>query len=71
MDDISEKPWWESKTIVGAIVAMIGVLASMFGFEVVDNAAVSEIIMELMSIAGLLFAIYGRIVAEKPIKSNR
>lgn len=63
------KPWWASKTIIASGVALIGVGARFVGHELTaaDEAALVEAVSTLMTVGGLLVAIWGRTVAVKPI----
>ena len=55
------KSFLESKTIWGAFVALIPTLTAVLGF---DMGATAD---NVVTIAGLVFVIYGRIVASKKI----
>lgn len=63
------KPWWTSKTIIGAIVAVIGVGIRLAGYELAeaDQAVVTEAVGTLFNVGGSLFAIYGRVTAAAAI----
>lgn len=56
------------KTLIGAAIAAVPALASLFGFEVAPgfseeaNAAVTDI----LALIGAAIAIYGRLVAQTP-----
>ncbi|MGH9876014.1 MAG: hypothetical protein ACRD5H_00105 [Nitrososphaerales archaeon] len=58
------KPWWMSKTIIGAVIA--GVSGSL-GL-VLDETAILSIIDNAGVVFGAALAIYGRVVAKKVIK---
>lgn len=62
---LDRKPWYTSKTIWGALVAILATLASMMGFDL-DDAAQRQIVeaaLQLVTAAGALVAIFGRLVA--------
>jgi hypothetical protein len=54
----------ESKTIWGAFLAVAATLAQLAGYDIGDTNGLAN---EIVTIAGALFAIYGRIVAVKRI----
>ena len=62
---IAQKKWYHSKAVWGGIVAVAAVGASAIGFDV-DAAArehTVDAILQLVTAAGALMAIFGRIVA--------
>ena len=64
------KPWYASKTIWGALVAMIAGIGSSVGFEL-DNQMQTELTdtaLKVVSAAGSMLAIYGRFMAFKTIE---
>ena len=56
------------KTILGAAIALAPIVANWFGFDLSPafGEQFSSIAMDLITIGGALFAIYGRLVAETP-----
>lgn len=58
-----------SKTIWGALVAVLGGITSLFGYTVspADMTAVVDTVGQVVGIGGALYAIYGRVVASKKI----
>lgn len=65
MDEM--KQWYLSKTVWGALVAIVASLLSGIGFELGADAQ-GELADDLVSLAGAiggLIAIYGRLTAEK------
>jgi CDP-diglyceride synthetase len=56
------KAWYKSKTIWGAIVAILALVAGAFGYSVGQEAQ-SEVVAAIIGVVGGLFAIYGRIKA--------
>ena len=67
MSDV--KTLFSSKTIWGALVAVLAGALSLFGFQIgaADQTELINAASGLASAAGGLFAIYGRIVASKRI----
>jgi hypothetical protein len=67
------KPWYASKSVIGALVALGAVVAGFFGIKVdpVTQAWIVDQTMALATSAGAVFgiavAIYGRLVAKQPI----
>lgn len=59
----------QSKTIIGAIVSLLGFVLSAFDVSLSagDQAALVGAIIALMQVGGTLFAIFGRVVATKAI----
>lgn len=57
------------KTFLGAGVAGLGALASLFGYTVTseDTAQVVEAVGNMAALLGSLYAVYGRIVATKKV----
>lgn len=65
------KPWWQSRAVIGGIIAGIGVpLAGVFGYAVTDADAdqLTMLIMGLTSTVGGILAVWGRIKATKVVK---
>lgn len=56
------KPWWLSKTIIGALVTLIGTAVGM------DADGMQQLTGELVTLAGAALAVYGRIKANTPIR---
>jgi hypothetical protein len=62
------KPDWQSKTIIGIAVALLAKGAELIWPEIdVDPTALTDAALELIQIAALLFAWYGRRVAQRLI----
>lgn len=58
-----------SKTIWGAAVAALGAIGALFHFDfgAADQAATLDAVYAIMSAAGSLLAIWGRVTATKKI----
>lgn len=54
----------QSKTVWGATIAVVATIAQIAGYDIGDTNGLAN---DLMTVAGSLFAIYGRIVAVKRI----
>lgn len=66
------KNWYESKTIWGVIISLIGWVASEY-FKVPVNvtttdAAAGETVAQIIQLAGLVIAVIGRIKSTTTIK---
>ncbi len=64
------KPWYTSKTIWGALVAMIAGIGSSVGFELGSQiqAELVETALKMVSTVGSMLAIYGRFAASNAIE---
>lgn len=62
---IEEKPWFESKTIWGSLIAVAAALASALGISIdgATQAELADIIVQFAAAGGALMAIYGRLSA--------
>ncbi|AKI01207.1 hypothetical protein IMCC20628_02509 [Hoeflea sp. IMCC20628] len=67
MTDI--KPWWQSKTLWGAIVTLGSAALGLAGLDVLDTdrEALIELLTSLGAAIGGLIAIFGRITAKNRI----
>ena len=65
----STKPGVESKTIIGIIVAVIGMLASRYGVDLApdDQKALVDIVGQVVAVSGSVLGVYGRVTAKKSI----
>lgn len=63
------KQWWQSKTIWGAVVVILGLIAQGFGHQISDEdqASLVNLLAQIGESAGALFAIYGRTKATAKI----
>ena len=57
--DASAKPWWQSKTILGLIPALVALLAPVCGFDIAEGET-KQIVDALSGVASLIFVIAGR-----------
>jgi len=69
---MSEKPWWQSRAIIGALVAVISGLVSLTGVVLSpeDAQTLETLLLSLGSVVGGLLAIYGRVKAKSTIGSK-
>lgn len=68
MQDV--KPWYLSKTIIGAVITVLALVAGVFGYGIgaEDQAALADYAVTIGGVVGGLLAIYGRVKASKEIK---
>lgn len=69
METTNSKSWYLSKTIWGSLVAVaVGTLGA-FGVigAAAEEAAITDIIMQIVGVVGAVIALWGRIVARKNI----
>lgn len=67
-----EKQWYESKAVIGGIVAIGSGVAAAFGLVVSpdDQEQIVAIVAAIGSAVGGGLAVYGRIKASKPISGS-
>jgi hypothetical protein len=65
--DMAPKPWWQSRTIIGALVVFLGMGLRASGVDIV-NEELTSILTLLMETVGASLAIWGRMAARKAIK---
>lgn len=66
---VEEKQWYQSRTIWGALIAVIASLFGALGISI-DGATqndISEVMLKIVSVIGALTAIYGRLSATEII----
>ena len=63
------KKWYLSKTVIGAVVAIIASLLDSTGIHLAagDKDQIVEIILKMLEVGGAAFAIYGRTKAESKL----
>lgn len=59
------KKWWQSKTIIGGIVAIGSGLAGLLGYNIDQQTQedLTNIILQVSAIVGGALAVYGRVKA--------
>lgn len=50
-----------SQTYIAAFVALLSAALPLFGFEIVDSAALSNAIFNVVTFGAALWALYGRV----------
>jgi hypothetical protein len=62
-----EKPWYHSKGVVGAVVAVAALGASMAGYQIAPEtqAQVVEAWLNIVALGGAVISLIGRLTASK------
>lgn len=68
--EATSKPWWESRTIWGAVIVLVAQVALMFGVAV-DVSAMTESVLALATLIGAILAWWGRLQADRPVSRTR
>jgi ATP/ADP translocase len=65
-----EKPWWQSKGVVGPVIAIIATILSFFNIVVSaeNQAQLVEALLTTVAVIGSVIGIIGRVLAEKKLK---
>jgi hypothetical protein len=63
------KPWYQSKTVWGALIAIAAPLLGQAGLQVggTDQAEIADALTALAGTVGGLLALYGRLTATKGV----
>ncbi|MCR6498897.1 hypothetical protein MUO32_07640 [Shinella sp. CPCC 101442] len=64
------KPWYKSRTVWGALIAIAASLANAAGVEVTtgDEGELTDLLVAAAGTIGGVIAIYGRISARRPVR---
>ena len=65
--DDTAKPFWQSRTIIGAVVALVALFAGFRNVKI-DAANLTDILVQVAGLVGTALAIWGRFQATQPIK---
>lgn len=65
-----EKPWWQSRTLIGLAVVLAAQVAKLAGFEI-DSQALTDAIVTGATLIGAALAWWGRVRATRPITRRR
>lgn len=68
-----EKPWWASKSIWGALVAILASILAAFGYDIgaEDQSAIVQSVVSIVGAVGAVVAVYGRVTAQKRVKKAK
>jgi hypothetical protein len=63
------KAWWQSKTVIASIIAVLAVIAGYFGYDIggAEQAGLVETISAGVGVVASLLAAFFRITATAPI----
>jgi hypothetical protein len=66
---VEEKPWYLSKTIWGSLVSIAAAFTGIAGITLdpASQAGITEAIVQMISAAGAIIAIHGRLTATEVI----
>lgn len=64
------KPWYASRTVWGALIAIAASLANAAGIEMTagDEGELADLLVSAAGVIGGLIAVYGRISARRPVR---
>jgi hypothetical protein len=67
------KAWYQSKTVWGAVIAILASILHLCGYElgVLEQGQLVDGLVSLAGSIGALLALYGRIVASHTLKSAK
>ena len=65
-----DKPWWQSRTIIGIVVMLLAQALKWFNVDIV-NAELTDIVTIVMETAGAGLAVYGRVKARKTLRRTK
>lgn len=72
---MDSKPIWQSKTLIGVLIAALPSLAKAFGYEISDvasfTAGASEAVDGIIALVGSALAVYGRITATAKLVAKK
>lgn len=66
---IETKHWYQSKSALGAIVAVVAMVAGFIGYQVTPEAQaqIVNMVFDAVALVGAVVALFGRITATKRI----
>lgn len=66
---IETKSWYQSKSALGAIVAVVAMVAGFIGYQVTPEAQaqIVNMVFDAVALVGAVVALFGRITATKRI----
>ena len=65
-----DKPWWQSRTIIGIVVMLLAQALKWLNVDIV-NEELTDIVTIAMEAAGAGLAVYGRVNARKTLRRTR
>ena len=69
MSTTDTKPWWQSKTIIAGVVAIVVAALGFFGIGIPDGQqeTVTELVLQIITALAGILAIAGRLTAKKEL----
>lgn len=64
---MENKPWYLSKTVWGAVFAVIGLIAPKVAAGLGSEDVLLDIVSNVVALAGSVLAVYGRVTATTTI----
>lgn len=64
--NIDEKPWWQSRAIIGSLITVLASLLGIIGYTL-NVPLATELALSIGTLVGGALSWYGRIKAEKLI----
>ena len=65
-----EKPWWQSRTIIGIVVMLLAQVLKWFHVDII-NEELTDIVTIVMEATGAGLAVYGRVKARKTLRRTK
>lgn len=71
MNENEAKPWFQSRTIIGALVSLLCTAAGAIGYQVAPElqGEITGVLISAGAVAGAALSIYGRLKATRPISA--
>jgi hypothetical protein len=70
MSELEAKPWWASRTIIGAFAVFLGMALRASGIDLL-NEELTALLTVLLEAGGATLAVVGRIKARKAIRRTK
>ena len=70
MSELEAKPWWASRTIIGAAAVFLGMALRTSGVDIL-NEELTALLTVLLEAGGATLAVVGRIKARKAIRRTK
>lgn len=70
MSNEQSKPWYQSKAVIGGVVAAVAGLLAFAGVDIgiEDQGILTDAVLGLVGAIGGILAVYGRVKADRKIK---
>lgn len=63
------KPWWQSRAVLGLLASLLAMIAGRMGWSI-DDGQITEILLRITEVGGLVVAAWGTIRRQAPIDSS-